>query len=354
METGDSEIRVAHLTLPIRRIVDAIADSVLVVSETGTIVFANTPARELLGRPQLEGTEFGFPLASRAATEIELFSRDRSPRCAEMRVVPLPVASSDREFLLVTLRDVTERRRAESAIKRLNESLQERVRELESFTYSVSHDLQAPLRSIRSYAEIVIAESSELSGESRHFLERINANIARMSQLVQDMLRLSHSSLAPLQLALVDLGALAREVARQAQVDDATGARFVVGDLPAVRCDEGLLRQVFENLFGNAIKYRKAGEPPIVVVSGQEIDGMLRVEVRDNGIGFPPEAAKRIFSLFERLHSSEQIAGTGVGLSLVQKIVERHGGRVWAEAAPGLGAAFYFTIPIDPALFEME
>lgn len=352
MEQAEPDIRPEQLTLPILQIIDAIADSVLVVGGSGVIVFANAAARELLGRPQLVGTEFGFPLASDTATEIELFSRDRSPRCAEMRVVPLPAAGSRGSLSLITLRDVTERRRAESAIKRLNESLQERVRELESFTYSVSHDLQAPLRSIRSYSEIVIAESSEMTEEARHFLQRINANVSRMSQLVHDMLRLSHSSLAPLQLRLVDLADVARDVARELEAGDTTGASIVIGELPHVRCDEGLMRQVLENLFGNALKYRRPGVAPCVTVTGQEIDGMLQVAVKDNGIGFPPEAAKRIFSLFERLHSSEVIAGTGVGLSLVQKIVERHGGHVWAEGQPDAGAIFYFTLPVDPELFE--
>lgn len=352
MEQADPEIRLEQLTLPIRQILDTIADSVLVVSEAGVIVFANVAAQELLGRPHLVGTEFGFPLVSHTATEIELFSRDRTPRCAEMRVVPLPATESGGDLSLITLRDVTERRHAESAIKRLNESLQERVRELESFTYSVSHDLQAPLRSIRSYSEIVLTETQEMPEEARHFLQRINANVGRMSQLVHDMLRFSHSSLAPLRAQLVNLADIARDVARQMKVDDTTSARIVIGELPHVRCDESLMRQVLENLFGNAIKYRKPGVTPCITVSGQEIDGMLHVEVKDNGIGFPPEAAKRIFSLFERLHSSEAIAGTGVGLSLVQKIVERHGGRVWADGQPDAGANFHFTLPVDPELFE--
>lgn len=331
------------------QIVQAVADGIIVVDGSGVVLFANPAAERLLRRKHgLVGEDFGFPLATRDRTEIEIVRPDGALLIVEMRVSELRHGEPAVTSYLVSLRDVTDRKRAETAINRLNASLGERVRELESYTHSVSHDLQGPLRTIRSYTGIVLEEAAELPPELRNHLSRIQVNAERMSNLIRDLLRLSRSSLATLQLEQVDLRALVMDVVRKIKDEDRSGAKFVLGDLPAVTGDPALLAQVFENLFSNAIKYARPGVTPQITVECRTEHGLHQLAVRDNGEGFAPEYAEKIFRLFERLHSSEEIAGTGIGLSIVQRAIGRHGGRVWAESMPHRGATFYFTLPVDP------
>lgn len=223
---------------------------------------------------------------------------------------------------------------------RLLADLERKNTELDSFSYSVSHDLRAPLRAIEGFSRILLEEhAASLDGEARRLLGVVTANVGRMGELIDDLLELSRLGRVELRRADVDMTVLARAVASEWNV------AIEVHPLPPARGDAALLRQVFANLLGNAVKYSRGREPARVEVSGGVRDGERRYEVRDNGVGFEPQYAHKLFGVFQRLHSAREFEGTGVGLSVVRRIVERHGGRVWAEGRPGEGAVFGFSLP---------
>jgi signal transduction histidine kinase len=218
-------------------------------------------------------------------------------------------------------------------------------RELESFSHAVSHDLRAPLRAISGFGEALATEhAAGLDPEGRLLLDRIRAAAQRMEQLVEALLRLARVARMELRDDDVDLSALAREVA--AELRDPGGAvEVVIQDGVRVRGDPSLLRDVLQNLLENALKFTRntpAGRVELAAVDGP---GGRICLVRDNGAGFDLAYASRLFTPFQRLHPPEEFEGTGLGLATVQRIVHRHGGRIWAEGAPGLGATFFFTLP---------
>ncbi len=219
-------------------------------------------------------------------------------------------------------------------------------RELEAFSYSVAHDLRAPLRAIDGFAEILRLHEAELGEEARRSLEVIRRNARRMSELIDDILKLSRVTRGELNLAPIDLAALAREVFAEARADaPGRDIELRLGHLPEVVADEALLRQVLVNLVCNAVKFT-APKPKAVIEMDGRVEGELCVyRVADNGVGFDMAKADKLFGTFERLHSSREFEGTGVGLAIVKRVVERHGGRVWAEARVGEGATFHFALP---------
>ncbi|MCC6574890.1 MAG: response regulator [Planctomycetes bacterium] len=261
----------------------------------------------------------------------------------------------DAEAVYTVGHDVTSRREAEQSIRRMNEELERRVsertaelqsavRELEGFTYSVSHDLRAPLRAIEGFSRFLVeSHSSQLDGEGHRLLGVVRENSRRMGRLIDDLLEFSRTGRAELSKARVDIAELARETVEQLQQD--IGKRdvdFQVEDLPPALCDRSLMRQVFLNLVGNSVKY-SAPRARAVIEIGALKDGTYYV--RDNGVGFDPQYTHKLFGVFQRLHTAEEFEGTGVGLALVQRIVQRHGGKIWAEGAVNQGATFYFTLP---------
>ena len=218
--------------------------------------------------------------------------------------------------------------------------------ELRAFSYSVSHDLRAPLRRIDSFSQLLLEDAeSVLSDDARHYLERIRVGARRMNELIEALLKLSRLSRHELDRREVDLSALAREVAeRLAEQQPDRPVAFEAGEAPTVWGDPNLLRVVLENLLGNAWKFTRRQREPRVYFGASSEGGEVVYLVRDNGAGFDMQFASKLFGAFQRLHSSSEFEGTGIGLATVQRIVHRHGGRVWAEAEPGEGATFYFTL----------
>jgi light-regulated signal transduction histidine kinase (bacteriophytochrome) len=260
---------------------------------------------------------------------------------------------------LVFIQDVTERRRVERALERLNRELEDRVRsrtaqllaandELEAFSYSVSHDLRAPVRHIDGFVKLLERESPPSTEKAAHYLHTIAEASRRMGKLIDDLLALSRAESAPLETRSVRLQALVEEVLRDLRPD--TGQRLIdwrIGALPAVHGDPSLLRVVLHNLLDNAVKYTRRRSEAAIEVGLERLDGGgAAVFVRDNGVGFDMRSADRLFGVFQRLHRDEDFEGTGIGLATARRIVHRHGGRIWGEGEPERGAVFRFTVEI--------
>ncbi len=229
--------------------------------------------------------------------------------------------------------------------------LQAANRDLESFTYTVSHDLRAPLRAIDGYAYILQHEHRpELTGSAMKYLDQISQNARGMARLIDDLLNFSRTGRQALAIQKIDPAVLVTEV-----LDDLAGERegrevhVTVGGLAPCCGDPALLKQVFANLIGNALKFTRDREVAEIEIGAFDEGSCPVYSVRDNGVGFDQKYASTLFQVFQRLHDVREYEGTGVGLAIVQRIVERHGGRVWAEGEPGTGAAFFFTLGPIPA-----
>jgi light-regulated signal transduction histidine kinase (bacteriophytochrome) len=259
----------------------------------------------------------------------------------------------DRPANLVIAVDVTERQRAEKEIQNLNRELQSRNaelttvnHELESFSYSVSHDLRAPLRAIDGFSAALLQDYQEsLDQEARQYLGRIRAGAERMGQLIDDLLKLARTTRQRLTLQTVNLSSLAQEIASHLQeLEPQRTAAFIIAPRLKAEGDRGLLRLALENLLGNAWKFT-AKQDHARIEFGQQTLGNEKVYfVADNGAGFDMEYADKLFGAFQRLHDQSDFAGTGIGLATVQRIVRRHGGRIWAQSSVGQGAIFYFVL----------
>jgi hypothetical protein len=253
--------------------------------------------------------------------------------------------------------EIAERQRAEEDIRNINAILEQRVldrtaelaaanQELEAFTYSVAHDLQAPLRNIQSYALLLEEElADKIPQESAQYLRRISARGKYMGQLISGLLNLSMIGKQELKRQSTELGGLVDEVVASLKTE--TAGRHIewkIGHLPAEDCDPNLMKQVFANLLSNAAKYTQPRAEVLIEVGQMKINGENPIYVRDNGVGFNMKNAGRLFGVFQRLHPAREFEGTGIGLATVARIIGKHGGRVWAEAEEQKGATFYFTI----------
>ena len=257
-----------------------------------------------------------------------------------------------------TILDTTERKTAELEVLALNAELERRVeirtaaleasnRELEAFSYSVSHDLRSPLRSIDGFSQILLTEhADQLDAEARRVLGIVVRNARQMGILIDDLLAFSRVARKGLDRRPVDMEHLVRSVAEELRAAEPGRAIALdVGQLCPVSGYQALLRQVWMNLLGNAVKFTGPVAGPQIEVRCERISGECRYSVRDNGVGFDPLYADKLFQPFQRLHPMSEFEGTGIGLAIVSRIVQRHGGRVWAEGRPGAGATFGFSLP---------
>ncbi len=218
--------------------------------------------------------------------------------------------------------------------------------ELEAFCYSVAHDLRAPLRAIQGFSQALLEDhAASIEPQGQQYLNRVSAAALRMSELIDDLLTLSRISRGPLARGPVDLTVLARQTAGYLEREQGRQVSVKIDEGMKAHADPRLVQIVIENLLGNAWKFTSKIANPSVEVGTQSIDGTSAFYVRDNGAGFDPAYATKLFAPFQRLHSEKEFPGTGIGLATVQRIVRRHGGRVWANSAVDQGAAFYFTLP---------
>jgi|GEM_PF-731722 len=351
-----------------RQLHDLIAgnvDGMLVIDESGRVLFANPAACALLDRQpeHIVGQEVGLPLAPAGqATELEVLRPDGGKRIVELRATALDWQAQP--AWLAALRDITERKLAEDRLHAALAELRRSNADLESFAHVVSHDLQEPLRMVTGFLGLLNARyQGQLDADADEFIGFALDGARRMQRLIQDLLAYARVDSRGGALTPTDTESVLVQALDNLQAALQESHAVVTHDpLPVVLGDETQLVQLFQNLIGNAIKFRGAEPSRVHVAAHLQSAGLepllpyvqserpdLHSEwvfsVHDNGIGIEPQYFERIFVIFQRLHARHEYPGTGIGLAVCKKIVERHGGRIWVESTPGQGSTFYFTLP---------
>jgi PAS domain S-box-containing protein len=354
-----------------RDVLEAAPDAIVLIDGTGRIALVNTEAERLFAyaRGELVGEliealvparfhaahpghrqkYFSEPKTRPMGTGLNLLGRRKDGSEFPVEISLSPLVVDETRLAIAAIRDVSARKQTEEALRIANS-------DLESFTYSVSHDLRAPIRQIDGFARLLGEQISKSADkDARHYLQRIEEGARYMGRLVDDLLdlsRLGRQQLQPRRVAL-------RDVVNSVLADLSADAKdrnveWRVGPLPTVDCDPGLVKVVFMNLLSNALKYSRPREKALIEVGADPSVGPTGVFVRDNGVGFDMQYADKLFGIFQRLHAEEEFEGTGVGLATVQRIVHKHGGEIRASAKPGAGATFTFTLSVPPESAPMH
>ncbi len=263
-------------------------------------------------------------------------------------LMPIMGLEGNVDYIVAEGRDIASIKLTEAALQKRTNELEQANRELEAFSYSVSHDLRAPLRIIDGYTEIMVNDySDKLDEEGKRMFGIIRENTAKMGQLIDDLLNLSRLGRKELIIQPVNMKQMVESVASEQTNSKIKQVKIEIGELDDAECDNNLLRQVWVNLISNAIKYSRSKEKPVIQVNSYSTAQEIIYSIKDNGAGFNMKYADKLFGVFQRFHKMTEYEGTGVGLALVQRIITRHGGRVWAEAEVNKGATFYFSLPVQ-------
>lgn len=363
----------------IQELLMGLSEGIWKVDADSRTTFVNEPmatmlgysVEEMIGKQRLdfvdvsslEAVNLSEEIRNRGVTEtneVRLVKKNGTKIDALFRGSPVFDDNGDYSGAIAGVLEITMRKKAEEEINQLNIELAKNVseleqlnKELESFSYSVSHDLRAPLRAIAGFSKMLAQESSDrLDEEGKRLLIIIQENTDQMSELIEDLLMLSKAGQQDMRVQRIDLRELVSMVVIGELKSAAEGTvhEFIVAELPACEGDSVLVKQVITNLLSNAFKFSRVKERPVVEIGFLETrQGQNVYFVKDNGVGFDKKYADKLFRVFQRLHSSDEFEGTGIGLALTQRIVQRHGGQVWAESEVGEGATFYFTLPCSPA-----
>jgi chemotaxis family two-component system sensor kinase Cph1 len=347
-------------------VIESMSEAWFLMDRTGRVVRVNPAAgilleceaTELIGRPfaEIRGSEAipatPWQLVERAPSgRLLLFDVEISTQAGRLMPISISVGLvRDRRGkvtgMQVVARDITERKQGEVALAQQAQELARSNAELEQFAYVASHDLQEPLRMMASFAQLIAKRyRDKLDPDADEFIDYIVEGAARMQRLINDLLNYSRVGRRGGDFAPTDCAAvLGTACANLRAAIEESGAVVITDPLPVVMGDETQLVQLFQNLLGNALKFR--GDEPVVHIGTERRGNEWVFWVRDNGIGIEPRYAERIFLIFQRLHGRDQYAGTGIGLAIAKKIVERHGGRIWVESELGKGSTFSFTLPV--------
>ena len=355
------------LTLPIlEAVLDSIGDGLIVYDRNWRLIFINKraaemarlPRNQLVGRglgetyPEIIGSEYEQRLRKAASIgrpdRFDFFFA-RYDQWLEINAYP------SAEGVTVLARDITERvnmnKDLERRVEERTAQLHATIRELEAFSYSVSHDLRAPLRAIDGFSKMLQEDyESKLGDEGRRVLGVIRHNTVNMGQLIDGLLAFSRLGRQQMGHDVINMTELAKDAMREVVGGEGRkDLQFSVQMLPNAAGDRLLLRQVFINLLSNAVKFTRNRHPGVIEVGGETHEDQNTFFVRDNGVGFDMRYIDKLFGVFQRLHGANEFEGTGLGLAIVQRVISRHGGRVWAEGAVDRGATLYFSLPKVPA-----
>ncbi|MDP1633922.1 MAG: ATP-binding protein [Gallionellaceae bacterium] len=340
-------------------------EAILITDTRGDIEWANNTFTAITGYPESEalGRNLGFLFAdgkneyaalypklgevNHHVAETHMYRKDGSKFPATVTLSAVRSSADMITHYVLEFSDITEFRHAQDELQQRTRELSRSNQELEQFAYVASHDLQEPLRMVASYTQLIAQRyRGKLDKDADEFIEFAVDGATRMQAIINDLLMLSRVGTHNAALTRVNTKqSLDKALANLRLVIAETGAEIVCDSLPAVDADGSQLTQLFQNLIGNALKFRGERTPQIRIGATQQ-DGAWQFHVRDNGIGIAPEHFGRIFLMFQRLHGKREYPGTGIGLTICKKIVERHGGRIWIESEQGKGTAFFFTIPV--------